>query len=175
MKKGIFPIYREVDQNAAGFTLLLDNQSQRVYKVNHGGRNDYKFWIAWALLLVFLRMVKSLHLTITSPLTILIVIVLFAISAGLGVYKYNKSHQGGREVFYTQETMAEYIEKGKETLKGDIILAVIEFVVFCVFMILFLIYQWFTWLFFAMFLFYMFILQICHLTPERLQLYRGRY
>src|SRR5699024_3008871 len=137
------PIYREVDPKAEGFTLLLDSQSQRVYKVIHEKRNDYKFWIAWALVLAFLRGVESLQLSMGSSLNILIVIALLIISAGIGVYKYKESHKGGREVYYTQDMLEEYIEKGKNTLKGDIILSVIALLAFSAFMALFLIYQWF--------------------------------
>lgn len=167
MKQKLIPIYREVDPKAEGFTLLLDGKSQRVYKVIHEKRNDYKFWIAWALVLVFLRGIESLHLSMGSPLNILIVIVLLIISASIGVYKYKETHSGEREVYYTQKVLKEYIEKGKNTLKGDVILSVIAFLVFSAFMVLFLVYQWFIWLLFALFIFYLFILQVCHLSPER--------
>ncbi|GIO23666.1 hypothetical protein [Oceanobacillus sp. J11TS1] len=174
MRKKLFPIYREVDQKAEGFTLLLDTQSQHVYKVTHEKKSDYKFWIAWALVLALLKGIESLHLSMGSPLNILIVIVLLIISAGMGVYKYKETHKGGREVYYTQDMLEEYIEKGKSTLKGDVIVSIIAFLVFSAFMALFLIYQWLIWLLFALFIFYLFSLQLCHLSPERIRLYRRR-
>lgn len=39
----LIPFYRELDKEQQGFTLLIDKQSQRVYKVVHKKVNQYKF------------------------------------------------------------------------------------------------------------------------------------
>lgn len=144
MKQKLIPIHREIDKNKIEFTYFIDNQSQRVYMTVKYNGNDYKFWIAWALVLAFLRGIKSLHLSMGNPISILIVVFLFIITGALGVYKYKETHKDGREIYNTLE---EYIERGKNTFKGDIITSGVLFLVFIVFMVLFLIYQWLTWLF----------------------------
>lgn len=92
-------------------------------------------------MLAFLRSIKFLHLSMSNPINVLIVMFLFIISGALGVYKYKETHKDRREIYNTQDMVEEYIEKGKNTLKGDVIVSVITFLVFIVFMVLFLIYQ----------------------------------
>jgi len=174
VKQKLIPIHREVDKNKLEFTFFLDNQCQKVYKTVKENGNDYKFWVAWALVLALLRGIKSLHLSMGSPINILIVIFLFIISGALGVYKYKETHKDGREIYDTQNMVEEYIEKGKNTLKGDVITSGILFLIFIAFMVLFLIYQWLTWLFFALFIFFLFIVLVCYLPPERFKIYKKR-
>ncbi|WP_373895116.1 hypothetical protein ACUL41_15280 [Virgibacillus natechei] len=174
MKQKLIPIHREVDKNNIEFTFFIDNQYHRIYKTVKENGNGYKFWIAWALVLAAIRGIQSLHLPMGNPINILIVVFLFIISGALGVYKYKETHKNEREIYNTQNMVEEYIEKGKSTLKGDIITSGVLFLVFIVFMVLFLIYQWLTWLFFALFIFFLFIVLVCYLPPERFKIYKRR-
>src|SRR5690625_3656690 len=108
------------------------------------------------------------------PINILTVIFLYIIIGAIGVYKYKETHKDGREIYDTQNMVEEYIEKGKNTLKGDVITSGILFLIFIAFMVLFLIYQWLTWLFFALFIFFLFFVLLCYLQKKQYKNYKKR-
>lgn len=152
MKQKLIPIYRKVDGNKRESTYFLDNQSRQVFKTENE-KNDYKCWILWALILLLLRSIKTFHLSISNPITILIIIFLFVVSGSLAVYKYKTTLKNKREVYVTQDLIEDYIDRGKVTLKSDIRVSIVMFLGFTTFIVLFMISQWLTWLLFALFLF----------------------
>ena len=113
----LIPIYRKVDKEQIGYSLLMNLESQQVYKVEHGRVNQYTFWITWALLLALMRGVKDIHLSMTNLIHIFIVIVLIIISGWIGIYKYKKKYKDRYEVYYKDFLIKEYIREGEELLK----------------------------------------------------------
>lgn len=119
-------------------------------------------------------MIKEVHLSMGNPENIFIVIILIIISALIGVRKYRDVYKDKREVYYAQDLINTYIDKGKNLLKREVITTIIIFVIFLTLMVLFLIYNWLIWLFFALILFGTFIYAMCGLPIERFKLYNQR-
>lgn len=172
MVSKLIPFYRQLEKSGEGYTLLLNKQSKQVYKVEHGQVNQYKFWITWAVVLALLRGIKDMHLSLDNSINILIVIILLAISAGIGIYKFKDVYKDKKEVYYTNDSIEYYIEKGRILLKSEIRTVAFIFGVFVIFMVLFFIYSWLTWLIFGLLCFGTFIYSLCGLPLERFKLYK---
>src|SRR5699024_616135 len=168
----VIPIYRKLETNKREATFFLDTESKRVFKTVYV-KNDYKFWISWALILVLLRSIKTFHLPITNPIMILFILFLFIISGMTGIYRYKTTIKNKKEVYVTQHMIEDYIYKGKSTLKIDIRVSIVMFIAFTTLIVLFIIFKWLTWLLFALFFFFGFVWSICYLPISRFKLYRS--
>jgi len=168
----LIPFYRKLDKEQMGYTLLMDQQSQQIYKVEHGKINPYTFWITWASLLAFVRFIQGIQLSMTEPRSILIVMGLMIISGMIGVYKYNDVYKEKREVYYSEYELEEYINKGKTLLKREVNGTIIIFVIFATLMALFIIYGWMASLVFSLVFFGTFVYAACGLPSARFKLYK---
>jgi len=168
----LIPFYRKLDKDQVGYTLLMDQQSEKVYKVEHGKTNQYSFWITWALLLAFMRMVKDVPLPMTDLKSFLIVITSMIISGLIGVYKYNNVYKDKREVYYTEYVIREYIHEGKALLKREVYSTVMIFSIFAILMALFVTYGWTVSLVFSLIFLGLFVYAACGLPLARFKLYK---
>lgn len=172
MKKGLIPFYRDLSEGNKGYTLFLDRRSNQVYKSYHKGRNNFIYWILFALVLILFRGMKNVYLPWNNIVIILIVLLLTVVSAvvGIGIYLYY--YKDLREEYFTDTMIEEYIEKGKKTFIKELITVIVVFLFVVLFAVLFIIYHWLIWLMFALFLFSMTVLGICGLPVGRFKLYK---
>lgn len=52
----------------------MDQQSKRVFKVDHGSTNQYRVWITWVMALALMRLIKDIHLPMNHPVHFLILV-----------------------------------------------------------------------------------------------------
>lgn len=166
------PIYRKLNKQQEGYTLLLDQHTRQVYRVDHGSVNQFKFWITWALSLALLRSLKDINMSLDHPLSILIIIILLAISALIGVWAYKSAYKDKREVHYTETMIDYYKDQGRNTFKKEVKAVVYIFAIFIILMVIFLIYGGFIWLFFGLLFFGLCSYIVCGLPPSRFKLYK---
>lgn len=170
----LIPIYRKTDKNNAGYTLLLNMKSRQVYKVEYEEVNQYKYWIYWALGLAFLRGISELSFPMNHPFMILLLVILIGVSGFIGVRKYQDLHKKKREVFYTEDMIEDYIEKGKGLYKREVMTTVIIAIVFIILISLFLLFQSLILLAFGLFTFGILVYCLCGLPLERVRLYKEK-
>lgn len=168
----LIPFYRKLNKKHEGYTLLLDQGTKHVYKVEHQEVNQYKYWITWALTLALLRAVKGMEIYMNSIKSVLIVVLAMALSGFIGIYKYKKVYRAYREVYFTKDMIDYYLEKGQAQFKKEVITTAIIFVTFVIFVVLFFILHAVVWLFFSLFLFGLFIYCLWGIPLDRYKLYR---
>jgi len=172
MNNKLIPFYRKLNSKQEGYTLLLDQQSEYVYKVEHKEVNPYKFWITWALILSLLRSVKGMEMHMNNVKSVLIVFMAMILSGFIGVYKYKEMYKAYREVYFTKDMIDYYMEKGRPLFKKEVITTVVIFIIFIVLAVLFLIYHLVIWLLFALLLFGLFTYCLCGIPLDRYKLYK---
>lgn len=168
----LIPIYRKLNKEQVGYTILMDQQSKRVFKVDHVSINQYKFWITWAMILAFMRAIKDISLPMNHPVYYLFLVGLLGISAFIGRYKYKEVYQEKREVYYTDFLINQYINKGEANFRKEVKGTLVIFLIFVIFLILFFVFNWLPWLFFSLFIFGTFVYAACGLPPARFKLYK---
>lgn len=169
----LIPIYRRQNQNQEGYTLLLDQETDHVYKVEHKEVNQYRYWITWALVLAFLRAIKGMEMYMNNIKSVIIVVIAMALSGYIAVYKYKKVYRSYREVYYTKDMIDYYVEKGQPQFKKEVITTAIIFVIFVILMVVFFIFHAVIWLLFSLFFFGIFIFCLWGIPLDRYKLYQS--
>src|SRR5690625_667964 len=123
MKKGLIPFYRDLSEGNKGYTLFLDRRSNQVYKSYHKGRNNFIYWILFALVLILFRGMKNVYLPWNNIVIILIVLLLTVVGIGIYLYYYKDL----REEYFTDTMIEEYIEKGDKTFIKELITVIVVF------------------------------------------------
>lgn len=170
MKNRLIPFYRDMSKGSKGYTLFLDKQSQRVYKVYHKNEGGIKYWIAFFLVVALMEAIKNIHLPLSNPIYFGITFLLVVISGLIGIYIYKFYYKDLREVYFTPSMVEEYIKRGKKQLKAEVITAIAMFIFLVLFAYLYLMNYWIIWLIFALFLVSMMALVLCGLPMERFKL-----
>lgn len=168
----LIPFYRKLNKKHEGYTLLLDQKTEHVYRVEHKEINQYRFWISWALTLALLRAVKGMEIYMNSLKGVLVVVLAMVLSSLLGVHQYKKMYRSYREVYFTKDMIDYYLEKGQPQFKKEVIATAIIFGVFVMLAVLFFIFHTVVWLFFSLLFFGLFIYCLWGIPLARYKLYQ---
>lgn len=174
MKKRLMPFYRNLSNGSYGYTLFLDENSNRVYKSYHKEMNHSIYWISFAVVLILLRGMKNVFVPFNNPVVILIILLLTVASGVIGRSIYVYYYKDREEEYFTEEMIEDYIAKSKNTFIKEIISVIFVFLFVILFAVLYVIFHWLIWLILTLFMFSMTILGICGLPIGRFKLYRNR-
>ncbi|WP_200410924.1 hypothetical protein [Virgibacillus salexigens] len=124
MSNKLIPFYTEYKNTDQNHTLFLDHKSNRVYKAYHQRSNNLIYILMFVLVLAVLRAIQYFQLPVGNP--ILLLIVGFLISIFIGIYSYKKfTYEAFQEIFITQNTIDNYIQRGKKVLKTELWVVII--------------------------------------------------
>lgn len=172
MKKRLIPFYRNLSNGGYGYTLFIDEDSNRVFKSYHKEMNHSIYWISFAVVFILLRGMKNVFVPFNNPVVILIILLLTVVSAVIGISIYVHYYKDIEEEYFTETMIEDYIEKGKKIFIKEVISVIFVFLFVILFAVLYLIFHWLIWLIFTLFLFSMTVLGICGLPIGRFKLYR---
>ncbi|WP_077358699.1 hypothetical protein [Virgibacillus halodenitrificans] len=167
----LIPFYRQQGKNVDQYTLFLDKQTNHVYKVYNRDENNIFYWIAFALVLAIFRAVSSIHLPVFHPFAIVAYLLVgFAFSATIGTVVYKRYYRNLKEVFFTEPELSEYIKRGKKSLKIEVWITGVMFILFIFTILLFLVNYWIVWYLVNITIGFLLTILICGLPPERFRL-----
>ncbi|MDE5416356.1 hypothetical protein [Alkalihalobacterium chitinilyticum] len=140
MNKKNIVIYANKEKGSMGYTLLLDGQTKRTYKIYHKEYSQILYWSYFLGALVILRSLQSFTISVDNPIFMLAIVIFGAIfSILIGVFIHSKSASEIKEIYPTNEMLKEYIEKGRKKFKFEIMLMVVLLLGSFVCLIIFLI------------------------------------
>ncbi|WHX26213.1 hypothetical protein QNH47_19105 [Virgibacillus halodenitrificans] len=167
----LIPFYRQQGNNMDQYTLFLDKEENRIYKVNNRDENNILYWVAFVLVLAIFRAVSSIHLLVYHPIAIVAYIMIgLIIFITLGIFVYKVYYRDLKEVYLTEPELMEYIKRGKKSLKIEVWLTGIMFILFTLTILLFLVNYWIVWYLVNITIGFLLTILICGLPPERFKL-----
>lgn len=172
MRKSLIPFYRDLKQGNNGYTLFLDKHTNRVYKSHHPNNNQLIYWGLFFLVLIVMRAIKNVHLPLHNVFVIFLVLLLIVVSLLLGIGIYRFYYRNLREVYYTEEMIESYIDKGKKSFVIEVITTIVVILFMALFTILFIAFHWIIWLIFALFSFTLTVICLYGLPLGRFKLYK---
>ncbi|MBD1221272.1 hypothetical protein [Virgibacillus halodenitrificans] len=167
----LIPFYRQQGKNLDQYTLFLDKRTKHVYKVYNRDENNILYWVAFVLVLAIFRAVSSIHLLVYHPIAIVAYIMIgLIISITLGIVVYKVYYRDLKEVYLTEPELMEYIKRGKKSLKIEVWLTGIMFILFIFTVLLFLMNYWIVWYLVNITIGFLLTILICGLPPARFRL-----
>ncbi|WP_060678313.1 hypothetical protein [Virgibacillus halodenitrificans] len=167
----LIPFYRLQGKNMDQYTLFLDKQENRIYKVNNRDENNILYWVAFVLVLAIFRAVRSIHLPVYHPIAVVFCIMVgLIISITLGIVVYKTYYRDLKEVYLTGPELMEYIKRGKKSLKIEVWLTGIMFIFFILTILLFMMNYWIVWYLVNITIGFLLTILISGLPPERFRL-----
>ncbi|MYL56704.1 hypothetical protein GLW20_04225 [Virgibacillus halodenitrificans] len=172
----LIPFYRQQGKNIDQYTLFLDKRTKHVYKVYNRDENNILYWIAFVLVLAIFRAVSSIHLPVYQPIAVVAYIMIgLIISITLGSLVYKVYYRDLKEVFLTEPELMEYIKRGKNSLKIEVWLTGLMFILFILTLLLFLVNYWIVWYLVNITIGFLLTVLLCGLPPERFKLIKKSF
>src|SRR5690625_101619 len=147
MKKRSIPFYGEMKKGRRPFTILVDLDTQKIYRANHKEVGELVYYGPIFVLILFLfNYIKNLSVAITLLLMGGIIIGLIS-----GNFFYRKTLKELREINIGEHTLRAYLSEGKKQLKYELLLNIGILVCTIILSILYVVFTSFIWLFLVIF------------------------
>ncbi|WP_233879522.1 hypothetical protein [Virgibacillus halodenitrificans] len=172
----LIPFYRKQGKNIDQYTLFLDKRTKHVYRVYNRDENNILYWVAFVLVLAIFRAVSSIHLPVYHPIAVVFCIMVgLIISITLGIVVYETYYRDLKEVYLTEPELMEYIKRGKKSLKIEVWLTGIMFILFTLTILLFLVNYWIVWYMVNITIGFLLTVLLCGLPLERFKLIKKSF
>jgi|SRR5690625_3120217 len=147
MKNRSIPFYGEMKKGRTAFTLLVDLDTQKLYRANHKEVGELVYYgPMFVLVLLFFNYIKDLSVPI--PLLLIGGVMIGLISGNLF---YRKTLKELRETDIGDHTLRAYLSEGKKQLKYELLLNVGILICTIILSILYVVFTSFIWLFLVIF------------------------
>jgi len=147
MKNRSVPFYGEMKKGRRPFTILVDLDTQKIYRANHKEVGELVYYgPIFVLVLLFFNYIKDLSVPI--PLLLMGGMMIGLISGNLF---YRKTLRELREIDIGEHTLRTYLSEGKKQFTYELLLNVGILVCTIIPSILYVVFTSFFWLFLVIF------------------------
>jgi len=142
------PIYGKSD-NGKGYTVYFDINTNKVYRGNHKELHSPKYWLVFFTFLVLMRGLAELSFGDSWFIKLILIIIGVPISIFIGKIIQRRSIEDLREIYLSDYTLEEYMNRGKNMMLKEMVLMIIILIIAITLSILFIISNWLIWLAFS--------------------------
>ncbi|ENH97581.1 hypothetical protein J416_06203 [Gracilibacillus halophilus YIM-C55.5] len=120
------PIYGHKDKGRLGYTILYDKNTKKVYKVYHKEMKQTWYWAFFFATITILQIIQNIVIPIENSIYMFVLIIVGTfVSLLIGVIIHRKTTSELKEIYPTNEVLHEYLEKGRNKFKFELILMAI--------------------------------------------------